>query len=550
MPAPAQDIVRFTVPLGPDESFPIDTGLPSMLAVSSHGHQILYAARQIGGDRLYLRRPQDSAPVALAGTEGAIGPFFSPDGQWIGFASGGELKKLSPAGGKPQTLAEAPTMVGASWGPDDTIVYGPQWTGTLVSVSARGGDARPLTTLDTQAGELAHTAPHILPGGHAVLMAVTLQDRPFRVDVLEPATGRRRSLVEGRNPFYLSSGHLVFAREDAVFAAPFDVSRLELTGPAVRVLEGVRVDGNDTHFAVGRDGTLAYVPQVSDDRELVWVDRRGRSRPVDDRRGPFSHPRISPDGTRVLFQAAGEFWIHDIVPGTRTRLRARGSRPIWTADGRSIIYQYQGRLYSTPVDDGSEPQLVVSSERGLVFPLAWSRDGRTLVYSNAVPETSRDVWMLIADGRQAPFLATPRDERAAMFSPDGRWVVYAAKDTGREEEVYVQPYPGPGGRVTVSRGGGIEPVWSPTGGEIFYRSLAGRRMLAVEVRTEPTFSVAPPQVLFEGNYPVGSSYWSDYDVTPDGNEFLMVAGPETAPPGLQVVINWLAEVKRRLAAPE
>jgi hypothetical protein len=222
-----------------------------------------------------------------------------------------------------------------------------------------------------------------------------------------------------------------------------------------------------------------------------------------------------------------------------------------STDGRSITFNFEGRLYSAPVDDSAEPQLVVTAEPNDLFPLAWSRDGRTLAYSYPVAETAHDVWVLPVGGQPAPFLKTPHASSSLpLFSPDGRWMVYAAKDAGRESEVYVQPYPGPGGRVTVSRGGGVEPVWSPTGREIFYRSVNSRRILAVEVRTEPTFSAGVPQVLFEGNYPIRDSFWSNYDVTADGSQFLMVAGPETAPPGLQVVINWLTEVKQRLAAPD
>jgi Tol biopolymer transport system component len=232
------------------------------------------------------------------------------------------------------------------------------------------------------------------------------------------------------------------------------------------------------------------------------------------------------------------------------RLRARGSRPIWTPDGRSITFQAQGKLYSAPADNSGEAQLVIEPSDGAMFPLAWSRNGQVLVYSHAVAATGRDLWMLPAGGRPVPYLTTPRDERAAMFSPDGRWVVYAEKEAGREEEVYIQPFPQPGGRVVISRGGGVEPVWSPTGREIFYRSVDGRRMLAVDVQTDPTVSVGRERVLFEAPYWLGNSYWSNYDVWPDGNEFLMVTAGDAGPPGVHVVTNWIGEVRRRFAAPD
>jgi Tol biopolymer transport system component len=221
-------------------------------------------------------------------------------------------------------------------------------------------------------------------------------------------------------------------------------------------------------------------------------------------------------------------------------------------DGQSILFHAQGRLYTGPLNDSEEPALLLQPEHGFAFPLAWSRNGQVLIYSNPVPGTdrSRDVWMLPIGGKPIPFLTSPRDERAAMFSPDGQWVVYAAKEAGREEEVYVQPYPGPGARVVVSQGGGIEPVWSPTGREIFYRSVDGRRLIAVDVQVTPAFSAGTPRVLFEGPYPLGTSFWSDYDVFPGGQEFLMIAADAVGSEALHVAINWIAEVRPRLGNPE
>jgi serine/threonine-protein kinase len=554
---PRHDSVQFTIALPPGEVFPIGAGLPSILAISPDGQQIVYAARRSGGDQLYLRRPRDLTPIPLAGTEGAIGPFFSPDGQWIGFASGGALKKMQ-VGGAPQVIARAPNLHGASWGPGDTIVYAPEWRDVLFTVPAGGGEPRKLTVLNDQAQEVAHQAPYVLPDGKNVLMVVltgSQADSGFsgqHVEVFEIATGRRKSLVEGRNPYYVESGHLVFARRDAVFVAPFDLSRLELTGPPVQMLDKVRTDPDDTLFAVSRGGTLVHVSSESNaDRGLARVNRQGQSRAFTAHRGSFQHPRISPDATRVaVWDGPSELWIYDVAPGTRTRLRARGSRPIWMPNGRSIMFQAQGRLFSAPVDDSSEAELALAPQEGYLFPLGWSRDGHVLAYSSAVPETGRDIWTLRAGGKPTPLVRTPRDERAAMFSPDGRWIVYAAKEVGRDEQVYVQPYPGPGDRIVVSRDGGIEPVWSPNGREIFYRSVNGRRMMAVDIETTPKVSVGTPHVLFEGPYRLGGSFWSDYDVWPDGNEFLMVTIEDAPPPGIHVFINWISEVRRRIVARE
>ncbi len=338
----------------------------------------------------------------------------------------------------------------------------------------------------------------------------------------------------------------MFARGAAVFAVPFDLARLEQSGPELRLLDGVRTDGNDTHFAVARDGTLAYLPGLSRNSRLMWIDRHGAQRPLDGERRPYVHPRVSPDGRRVVLAILGdtgapEIWIYDAARGNRVRLSPSGTRPIWTADGQAITFQMEGNLYSAPADDSSAPRpLFRRDERfSTLFPLAWSRDGGLLMFSAPVPATNRDVWIRRSDETIVPFLETARDERAATFSPDGRWVVYAARETGREEQVYVQPYPGPGSREVVSPGGGVEPLWSPTGREIFYLSVDGTKMMSVDVRTEPTLTVGEPRELFAGRFRTADgSFWSNYDVSRDGQNFLMLEADEGSTPRVNVVLNW------------
>jgi Tol biopolymer transport system component len=298
-------------------------------------------------------------------------------------------------------------------------------------------------------------------------------------------------------------------------------------------------------LAAAIDGTLVYQPAGEGLSRLVWVDRKGGSTPAIDEPQRFVHPRLSPDGARVVVylpqQAAGnELWIYDVVRKTRLRLSARGlvSRPIWSHDGKRITFQKDRSLYSMAADDSTGPELVLeltAPAEGL-FPLAWSRDGRTLVYSRPARQTNRDVFTLAIDGTAAPFLETPRDERSAMLSPDGRWMLYAALEPGREEEVYVQRHPGPGERVVVSTGDGREPVWSPRGNEIFYRSIDGRRMMAVDVTTEPELRIGVPRLLFEGDFQTGS-FFSNYDVTPDAKQFLMIEGTAASQSRLRVVVH-------------
>jgi serine/threonine-protein kinase len=538
--------VRFTIDLQPDEQLALDAGLPRPLTISRDGRTILYGTRRPDGNRIYVRRLDSSESMPIAGTEGAIGPFVSPDGEWVGFASGGFLRRVPIDGGPPVTIVAVQNFMGGSWGPDDTIVY-TEWGGGLFKVPERGGTPQPLTSVDAARGEQGHSVPHVLPAGNAVLFAVQSRAEAPRVDIVEMASGRRRPLFEGSDPHYWSSGHVVFLRSGALHTVPFDAARLEPTGPVTRISETASIanDPNRGVLAAAIDGTLVYQPAGDGLSRLVWVDRKGGSTPAIDEPQRFVHPRLSPDGSRLVVhlpqQGAGnELWIYDVVRKTRLRLSARGrvSRPIWSHDGKRITFQKDRSLYSMAADDSTGPELVLEATapaEGL-FPLAWSRDGRTLVYSRPARETNRDVFTLAIDGTAVPFLETPRDERSAMLSPDGRWLLYAALEPGREEEVYVQPYPGPGVRVVVSPGGGREPIWSPLGNEIFYRSIDGRRVMAVDVTTDSALRIGLPRLLFEGQFQTGS-FWSNYDVTPDAKRFLMIEGAAAPQSRLQVVVD-------------
>jgi serine/threonine-protein kinase len=325
---------------------------------------------------------------------------------------------------------------------------------------------------------------------------------------------------------------------------PFDADGERLEGEPVQLFDGISAAGQP-QFAVAGDGTLAYVPAPSTRRRLVWVDRSGRQSRVVDKEDRFSHPRISPQGDRVLVQILDttgpyDFWIHQLERRSDVRLSVRGSRPVWEPDGLRITYAASGGLYSVPADDSRTPDLLVPLERpaNALFPLAWSRDG-VFVFSRPAPETNRDVFTMRRGETPRAVLVSPRDERAAMLSPDGRWIVYAVREVGREEEVYVQAYPSGAGRTIVSAGGGLEPMWSGTGKEIFYRSTDGSRLLSVDVTTSPGFHAGTPRTLFTGRFALGSSFWADYDVTRDGNRFLMLEGADESSTGLNVVMNWL-----------
>jgi len=550
-PPPASDPLRFTIAIPTGEELPMDAGLPPPVAISRDGHLIAYVTRRSSGNRIYLRRREDVDGLPVAGTEGGNGPFFSPDGLWLGFASGGFIRKVPIQGGSPQNIAVASNVLKATWSDGGWIVFhqwpdGPE-TGGLFKVEAAGGTLRELTHSDDWD---AHQVPYALPGGRAVLFVVSQASTAPFIELADLSTGTPRRLLEGNNPHYLASGRIAFTRAGRLYTVPFDLARLEVTGTASPASDEIAVAEvqNRGALAVAENGTIAYVPATPASGRLVLVDANGGVRSAGEGVADFRHPRFSPDGNRfVTFVQTGsnELWVYDLARRTRSRLNASGvvSRPIWLPDGKAITFQNNGGISNALADDSGPAAVLLPRQGDAVYPLAWSRDGHTLVFSRPSQQTNRDVWVLPAGGKPTPFLATNRDERSAMLSPDGHWMVYSVLEAGREEEVYVQRYPGPGDRVAVSVGGGREPVWSPSDDEIFYRSIDGERMMAVSVRTAPALAIGQPRTLFQGQFQLGS-FWSNYDVSPKTKDFLMVAADQPTRPRLAVAVDWLREATR------
>jgi eukaryotic-like serine/threonine-protein kinase len=424
-----------------------------------------------------------------------------------------------------------------------------EWQSGLFKVPSDSGTAESLTTVDRQAGEIAHIAPHALPGGRAATFVVTRMGRPPSLELVELSTGARKQLIDGSDPHYLTSGHIVFTRGGRLYLAPFDMRQLQITGSPAPVADDISVVVVQDRGAlsVALDGTLAYLRAATQSSRLVAVKPNGERRTLSSELRRFIHPRVSPDGARLVVTilsegSESELWLYDLEGNRRVRASVNGlSRPIWSHDGKRITFQKDGGLYSIPSDDTTPPEVVLARDQTTnapLFPLAWSRDGTTLVYSRPAPGTNRDVFTLPVGGAPRPFLVTTRDERSAMLSPNGSWMVYSALETGREEEVYVQPFPGPGERLVVSEGGGREPVWSPRGDAIFYRSPDGQRMMTATVRTQPTFRMERATTLFQGTFRTGL-FWAEYDVHPKTGEFLMLAVDEPSQPQLTIAVNWL-----------
>jgi serine/threonine-protein kinase len=552
-------IARFVVTLPPGDRLAL--GNTPAVSLSPDGSRLVYVANHGGGTQLYVRAIGRFEATPVPGTEGAEIPFFSPDGRSVGFFAGGKLKKVSLSGGAPLTICSAPASRGASWGSDGTIILAPSLSLGLFQVSAAGGTPKPLSFPDRKKGELSHRWPQILPGNKEVLFTIWTGNFNWdydRIGVLSLETGERRVLLEGGTyARYVPSGHLVYARAGELLAVPFDLKQLEVTGPSVSMVQGISVTRalGVAQFSLSGDGSFAYVPGGSSvsERTLLWVDRKGASRPLLAPARAYGTPRLSPDGRRLavgIYGAPG-LWLYDLARGALTRLTEStlSPHPIWTPDGERVTFASLEsgviNLYRMPVDGSSGAERLTTSENGQ-WPGSWSPDGRMLAFTEADPTTGYDLWVLKLEGdrKPRPFLQTPSNESGPIFSPDGRWLAYVSDESGRQE-IYVRPFPGPGGKMQISTEGGNEPMWARNGRELFYRN--GDKMMVTAVETQGVFAASQPKQLFEGHYETSyNAFERDYDISPDRQEFLMVkaAEQESPPTQLNVVLNWSDELRR------
>ena len=571
-PSPAPGPVsRFVMTLPAGERLERGFGGTPIL-LSPDGTHLVYVASHSGVRQLYLRSMDSLEAQPIPGTEDGDDPFFSPDGQWLGFLapgpSGYAVKKVSITGGEPLTLCECVDNVrGASWGPNDTIVFAPSVGSGIWQVSANGGTPQVLTTLDSGKNETSHRWPELLPGGNAVLFTVGPEggwaDAEIVVQRLD--TGERRVLVQGGTyAHYLPAGHLVYLRQGTLMVVPFDLTRLEVTGNAVPVLEGISQNPGSgaPRLSFSSFGSVAYLPasfgESLDVATLVWVDRKGVIQPLEAPPRPYVFQRLSPDGRRVAVGVTGartNIWVYGILGESLTRLTFEGTNfmPVWAGGGSRIAF-FSRRAGPTNLfwkaSDGSGVAERLTTTGYTQLPSSWSPDGKLLAFTELDPDTGGDLWVLPLEGdrKPQPFLKTPFFEGGAMFSPDGRWLAYTSNESSRYE-VYVQPFPATGAKWQVSSGGGQQPVWARNGRELFYLVNNQRKLMAAEISTQPAFSASNPRELFElqrvtGIAPPG---YAIYDVSPDGQRFLIVQESEQqqATP-INVVLNWFEELKRRV----
>ncbi len=559
-PSPSRLVSRVAITLPPGQQLAgLDSG--PAVALSPDGTHLAYVARQGGTQQLYLRAMDSLESKPISGTDGAVNPFFSPDGQWLGFFANGKLKKVSVSGGSALTLGDARNPRGASWGAHGIIAFAPTAASVLQQVSDAGGTPQPLTRLEK--GDNSHRWPEFLNGGKAVLFAAGASAANWsnaQVVVQSVGTGERRTLVQGgMYPRYAPSGHILYAQGGSLIAVPFDPQRLAITGAAVPVVEGIlQSTGNGAaQYSFSATGSLIYVPggvQATQLR-LVWISRNGAEQSLTAPARAYQIPRLSPDGRRVavdIQEQEMQVWLYDLSREALARLTFEGNSnqpPAWTPDDKRIAFgsnkEGPANLFWQLADGTGGLERLATSEY-TQFPQSWSPDAQLLTFTELNPTTGWDIWVLrMADRKAQPFLRTPFNEESPRFSPDGRWLAYISDESGRFE-VYVQPYPGPGGRWQISTEGGAEPVWNPNGRELFYRTE--NKMMVVDIGTQSSFSAGNPRILFSEPYLPTPIIPANYDVSPDGQRFLMLkpSEQETAPTQINVVLNWFEELKQKV----
>jgi serine/threonine-protein kinase len=545
-------------------------------AVSPDGTRIVYRAGDGPQARLVLRPLNDLQPRPLPGTTGASsGAFFSPDGQSIGFFSSGRLRKIAVAGGTAiEVCPIGATERGATWGPDDTIIYATAERATgLLRVSGAGGPPTVLTTPDAAHGELDHWFPEFLPGNRGVLFTI-IREQPEQNDiaVFDLQTGQRRILIRGGSQAeYINSGYLAYAAGGGLRAVRFDLATLKVLSDPVPVVDRVATTSDGVgQFAASPVGTLVYMSsetraQAEPERSLVWVDRQGRERSIGAPRRAFTAARLSPDGTHLALDigvADPSIWIWDMRRETLTPLNgAPGSRrqAVWTPDGSRIIFRSERggspNLYWQAADGSGIAEALFPTPQPQL-PYSVSPDGTRVFLAQLSPPTRADVGVLILEGQRRTELLvqTAAQEFSAEVSPDGRWLAYQSNESGGYE-VYVRPLPYVNkGRWQISTNGGSRPAWARNGRELFYFD-PDNRLTAVSIQGDATTLIAgKPTTLLEAAYVAADgSYERPYDVAADGR-FLMIkddlsAGDRAAGTTLVVIANWLEELKRLHPSP-
>jgi len=555
--------VRSVIPVDARYVDPGPQTPPQTIAISPQGTHIAFVSAVSGArPQLYVRRLDQLEAMPLPGTEDAVQPFFSPDGNWVGFFAGSTIKKVAITGGVPLTITDGVLQPrGGAWGPNETIVFAGGPTKGLSRVSARGGTAEDITTLE--ANVRGHRWPAFLPDGRVMfsLTPLGLDVEGSRVGVLTLETKAVRIVYEGGSyPRYSASGHLLVARAGVLLALRFDVDSLTVHGGPVPIVDSIAMSkaNGAAAFAIADTGTLVYQAgqRMDSERLLVLADRKGNPTPLF-RARPFYYVRYAPDARRIAFivqESPQDMSIYDLDRKTTTRFPREATRTyssaVWMPDGKRIIY---GASIATPSNvtnlawraaDGSGPEeILLRSDRPHV-PTSVSPDGSFLAFTELNSKFGGSDVMILpltGEGRKPrAFVQTQAFEEGGVFSPDGKWLAYVSNASG-QAEVYVEPFPGPGGKLQVSTNGGNSPRWTAGGRELIFSS--GNALMAVPITLSPTVRLGTPMRLFE-------SPLVAWDVSSDGKQFVAIqssagAAAVTASP-IHLVTNWFEELRQRV----
>jgi len=573
-PAPLHPLVRLNAEIAADT--PLAKIAGGVLALSPDGTRLALILRDADGKaRLHTRLLQQNQITPLAGTENAFSPFFSPDGEWIGFFADDKLKKISVEGGAAVTLCDAPDPDGASWGDDGNIVAALNTDGILSRVPSSGGRCLALTKLNP--GEVTHRWPQVLPGSQAVLFTVSTHVGGYddaNIDVVSLNTSSRKTVQRGGYfPRYLATsnggGHLVYLHESTLFAVPFDPGRLALAGVPAPILEDVSSSaGAGGLFAFGGapsgSGTFVYLPgKGQEGLPISWLDSAGKTQPLHAPIGNYINPRFSPDGKQLAFSMrrgpTEDIWVKDLGRDTPARLSFRDGLnrwPVWTPNGKNIVFQSTNHaapgLYWIRSDGSGEAQRLTDGAIHEI-PYSFSPDGKRLAFARGDRGTY-DIFTAPIEGdprhvhlgNPELFVGTPFDEVDPAFSPDGRWLAYQSNESGTFE-VYVRPFPGPGGKWQISTGGGSHPLWSRDGRELLFRAL-DQRVMAVGYNTKgDSFTPGKPRVWSETRL-ANAGDTSVYDLAPDGKRLAAILASDQAggdSTRLTFLLNFFDELRRR-----
>ncbi|GAC1654842.1 MAG: hypothetical protein NVS4B3_19180 [Gemmatimonadaceae bacterium] len=567
-PAPVKPVVRYNLVFDSAEAMIQPIGyFWGRLALSRDGSRLAYVGRAHG--QILVRQRNQLHATAIPGSEGAQNPFFSPDGQQVGFVTAGSRLQIASLNGGPRiTVTDSLVgLAGASWGRDGFIYIDGWLEEPLIRVQAKAGAVpKRFTAMDTAAGEVDHSWPDVLPNGKGMLITIGVKEGARSIGVVDLSSGKHRVIVNnavyGR---YVSTGHLIYVTADrTLMVVPFDQNALKVTGEPTPLVENVRLSISSTvDVAVSDNGTLIYTRGAANgNQELAWVTRDGKAQPVDpDWQGTFSEPSLAPDGRLLAVSVtphgtydaigqASDVWVKQLDRGPSIKLTLDGKEnccPAWTPDGKSVTFASNAGgsygLWTKRADGSTQAVLQVQEKQGAVGA-RWSPDGRWLVYRRSAYRIA-DIFGIRPgiDTVAVPLVATKFSELAPAMSPDGRWLAYASNESG-QYEIYVVPFPNTAAaKWAVSTHGGSEPLWSHSGKELFYRDGAGN-LVAVEVQSNPTLSLGRVTALFPAAAYYAFFGAAEYAVGPNDRRFLMIRqAAGYAPDELIVVDNWFEELK-------